>query len=534
MPNLPIAIISVLSIFLPLFCKPTFKKLCTLFCGHVLCRGNRTVTEILKRLNLRNIKNYSKYHDFFKKDRWSSLGASKQLFLNLANQVPGELVILVDSTVERRKGPKIKSLGKQRDAVRSTKSNKVLVTGIHWLIFSIGIKFPWCNRTWATPFLSIPMPPEEPLSSSTNKKDIQKRTKKAHLKEAKNHSEKAKAHIEKAEKHSEKAIKKYESAKKHIKKSEKYIEEAKKHRKEAKKHTKEAKKHTEEAEKHKKEAEKYPVVKRHKTMTNYVCQVVKLLSKWLPGRKITIVGDSAFATYALANTCIKNNIGLVSRMRVDARTFKFPDASKGRGRKKIVGDRLPTFKEMSEDPSTPWEDMEVDWYSESKKKLQVISGICLWYGYGIKPVPIKWVLTRESKDNDTVTVLFSTDIEMTKETIIKIFVSRWSLEVTFEESRRHLGMETQRQWSDKAIERTTPCILASYSVVNLVVLESLKMSEKTIPIQKSSWYKKESVTFSDVLAYLRREILKETFASVEQNPDVADLFTEFIEQMSAA
>jgi hypothetical protein len=49
-------------------------------------------------------------------------------------------------------------------------------------------------------------------------------------------------------------------------------------------------------------------------------------------------------------------------------------------------------------------------------------------------------------------------------TVIETFILRWQLEVTFEEVRRHLGMETQRQWSDNAIDRTTSCILALYSI----------------------------------------------------------------------
>lgn len=54
--------------------------------------------------------------------------------------------------------------------------------------------------------------------------------------------------------------------------------------------------------------------------------------------------------------------------------------------------------------------------------------------------------------------LMSTDPLMTPEQIIEFYIDRWSLEVTFEESRVHFGVETQRQWSDKAIARSTPCV----------------------------------------------------------------------------
>lgn len=448
MSNLPSSILATLSIFLPVFSQPSFLKLLLLFQGHVLCNGRRTVADILKRLGLRNIKNYSKHHDFFKKSKWSALKCAEILFLKLVTLVSEEIKISIDATVERRKGPKIKGLGIQRDAVRSTKTKKVLVPGLNWLVSAIHIKFPWSNREWALPFLTILMPPEKPLSSSKNKKDLEKS-------------------------------------------------------------------------------------KRHKTMTEWTCQVAMLLRRWIgPSRKITIVADSAFATYLLANTCINLGITLVSRMRLDARTFEFPDP---KGRKKLVGKRLPTFKEMLEDPNLTWSIMETMWYGGVRKKIEILEGSCLWYGYGIRPVPIKWVLTRDLNNNETATVIFSTDINHSLTGIIEGFIGRWQLEVTFEEARRHLGMETQRQWSDNAIDRITPIILASYSIINLVALECQKSSGEKIPIQTSSWYKKAHVTFSDVLAYVRGKILHEKyFLWFDKNTELGVELEEILKQMTAA
>jgi len=166
---------------------------------------------------------------------------------------------------------------------------------------------------------------------------------------------------------------------------------------------------------------------------------------------------------------------------------------------------------MLKDPSLIWETIEVLWYGGKKKKIEILTGTCLWYGYGIRPVPIKWVLTRDCNHKGGVALLFSTDVNMSPSTIIEGFVLRWQLEVTFEETRRHLGMETQRQWSDKAIDRITPCILASYSIINLMALEMIKSKGENIPIQTSSWYKKTHTTFSDVLTYLRAQILRKKY-----------------------
>src|SRR3954463_10686816 len=77
-------------------------------------------------------------------------------------------------------------------------------------------------------------------------------------------------------------------------------------------------------------------------------------------------------------------------------------------------------------------------------------------------------------------------------------------ETTFEEARRHLGMETQRQWSDLAILRTTPALLALFSLVALWV--SHLAAERGPPLECVRWYSKSLPTFSDALALVRREL----------------------------
>jgi hypothetical protein len=420
MPDLPQAILRILTLFAPLFSRSVFKNACQLFLGHILCKNRRTIADVLRQLGLRNIKNYSKYHWFLSGAKWCSIRASKILLFRLIKLCLFDIVISIDSTIERRKGPQIKGLGRQRDAVQSTKGNKVLVIGLNWLVCAIHIQFPWTSRIWACPFFSVLMPPENPLASSKNKSDLKKR-------------------------------------------------------------------------------------RRHKTLNEWASQIVRIIAKWIGKIKnITIVADSAFATYILANTCIDMGVNLVSRMRLDARTFEFPTINK-KGRPRLVGKRLPTFEKLAKDSSQIWQEVSVKWYGEITKEVSILTGTCLWYGYGERPVPIKWVLIKTGNESS---VLFSTNLNHSPEYIIDSFVQRWQLESTFEECKRHLGVETQRQWSDKSIDRTTPCLFASYSIINLMALELTKAKNESIPMQESSWYKKRLPTFSDVLNYLRLDILK--------------------------
>lgn len=84
------------------------------------------------------------------------------------------------------------------------------------------------------------------------------------------------------------------------------------------------------------------------------------------------------------------------------------------------------------------------------------------------------------------------------------FVQRWQVEVTFEEARRHLGLETQRQWSDRAIAGTTPVLLSLFTLVALLATRLVRAG--TLPMALAAWYQKPTPTFSDALAAVRAEL----------------------------
>src|SRR4051794_36566183 len=91
--------------------------------------------------------------------------------------------------------------------------------------------------------------------------------------------------------------------------------------------------------------------------------------------------------------------------------------------------------------------------------------------------------------------------------VVRWFVRRWQVEVTFREARDHLGVETQRQWSDRAIARTTPCLLGLFSRVALLAahLDHRILSA----VCTAAWYRKRHPTFADALAAIRRQFWRE-------------------------
>ena len=81
---------------------------------------------------------------------------------------------------------------------------------------------------------------------------------------------------------------------------------------------------------------------------------------------------------------------------------------------------------------------------------------------------------------------------------------RWQVEVTFEEARAHLGIETQRQWSDLAIARTTPALLGLFSLVTVLAHQLLQGHH--LLARQAAWYHKQLPTFSDTLALVRQQL----------------------------
>jgi len=245
--------------------------------------------------------------------------------------------------------------------------------------------------------------------------------------------------------------------------------------------------------------------KVHKTTIDWTMQMVRAVSRWLGNKLWILVGDGGYASVRLGHMCRESKVSLISRLRLDAQLYDFPEPAPigKRGRKPKKGKRLVSLKYLAEH-GKDWREEEVKWYGGTVKSICLMSGICLWHTPGEEPLPIRWVLVADPKGEARTEAFLSTNLELAPKKIIEFFVMRWNVEVTFEESRAHLGVETQRQWSDKAISRSTPALLGIFSLVCLMAYH-LKSEMSIIP-QSSAWYIKTGATFSDVLALVRRTL----------------------------
>lgn len=243
--------------------------------------------------------------------------------------------------------------------------------------------------------------------------------------------------------------------------------------------------------------------KKHRTAPERAAVLVQLVRRWQPARAIVVGGDSGYGVVALAETCRRRDVTFVARLRLTAALYApVPPQPKGKpGVKPQKGPRLPTPGAILKDSDTAWESVTVPWYGGETKTFDLVSETALWHRDGEPPVPIRWVLRRDPTDKLKPVVLGCTNQEATPLQIVTWYVGRWNIEVTFEESRCHLGVETQRQWSRRSIERTTPCVLGLFSLVTVL---AHALHGARLPTRSSAWYAKPEATFADALAVVRR------------------------------
>lgn len=252
--------------------------------------------------------------------------------------------------------------------------------------------------------------------------------------------------------------------------------------------------------------------KRHKTSIDWTMQMITAVRRWVPDSIIVLVTDGGLAAIKLGLRCARfaNPVTYISRLRLDARLFDEPGPQPPgkRGRKPKKGKRQPSLNQRLKDPRTKWWQISIPWYGGKEREIEIAAGASLWHTPGFDPLPIRWVLVRDPLGQFDSTAFFSTDQTLTPLQILIYFIMRWSLEVTFEEARAHLGMETQRQWSDLAIARTTPALLGLFSLITLLAHQLT--GDQPLPVRTAAWYQKQEATFSDAIALVRRYLWMET------------------------
>jgi hypothetical protein len=256
--------------------------------------------------------------------------------------------------------------------------------------------------------------------------------------------------------------------------------------------------------------------KRYHSPAEWTTFIMRHIRRWYPDRQIRLTADGGFASIELVKTVQKigKPVPMVCRGRIDMVLHDLAPAEKPKGQrgfKAKKGARQPKLRERLVDPKTAWTKIVMSWYGGVKKTVDVVSEVSLWYTPGQDPVLLRWLLVKSPPKGDPAcdpdlkpAVYICSDPELSIEEILALAVGRWNIEVTFEEMRAHMGLETQRDWSIKSIGRTVPCL---FGIFSLVVVIAKHLHPESITVQASSWYDKSEPTFSDVLAAVRSHLL---------------------------
>ncbi len=430
MLTLPPGFQRTISVFSATFRKDVWKKVELLLTGAIICPGSRTVCNLLRSVGLHRERCFAKYHRLLNRDKWSAKWIAQVLLKVLVRtftQDGEELVLVLDDTIERRRGQKITKRDTYRDPVRSSKSQLTKCSGLRWLCLALLTRLPWLKpgEYWALPVLTVLCAPERFYNK---------------------------------------------------------------------------------------------LGRQPKKLTDWAHQVITWLSRQTAGlgRAVYLVGDGAFATYKLFMHAQSLAIGLIGRMKLNARLFYPPEEKRPKGKRgpmPCIGKRLPSMKKLLADKRTKWlPAIFSEWYREKQKKMLIASGVAIWHKSKAEMVKVRWVLLKDPEGKKEPMLFACSDWELPPEKIVTLFLRRWKVEVTFAEVRRHLGVETQRQWADLAIERTTPSLMALFSIVCLFA----NTLHKRHPIRPNTtaWYKKQKITFSDVLSAVRLEIWAKSKLSI--------------------
>ena len=288
----------------------------------------------------------------------------------------------------------------------------------------------------------------------------------------------------------------------------------------------------------------------YKKRTTLALELFKVLLEWNVelGRRLTLITDSEYA----CRTIVKHlpaAVTFIGPVVMNAALFDFPSPQQkpGRGAPRKRGDRLPTPAQLITDPSYPWIETTVTLYGRSVAVL-VKTVTCLWYQVaGLRPVRL--VITRDPKGHFEDRVFFCTDKDLPIVDVLRLFCCRWSLKVTFFNTKQLLGLEDPRNgWGllknrrrgekrtgpqprddkgRKAVEPTVPCLLYLYGLVYVWYFENGKPDQDVARARfLAPWDRhKREPSFADILDALRRDLTAST--EFFMHPDESRVMQQF-------
>jgi DDE superfamily endonuclease len=246
----------------------------------------------------------------------------------------------------------------------------------------------------------------------------------------------------------------------------------------------------------------------HRTRPELAVEMISLISAWFPERQFLVTGDSAYGGASVLRK-LPNNVDLISHVHPKGALYEPAPASrpgqKGAPRKK--GGRLPGMAAWADEESQPWRQLGFDQFGLHATLLVKVQK-ALYYKAG-KDRLLTIVLVRDAVGKRPDQMFYSTRLDWSARTILSKYAARWSIEVTFENSKQLLGLEDPANRVEQAVRRTAPMALVLYS---LIVAWFHKTGHMHVQFPDRPWYRhKHQPSFADMLTTLRRMSWEEHF-----------------------
>lgn len=244
--------------------------------------------------------------------------------------------------------------------------------------------------------------------------------------------------------------------------------------------------------------------RRHKTPCDLARQLVAAMIHWFPRRRFVLLGDGGYASHELARFCRRHrrHVTLVALFHSRANLYAPPPPRrKGRpGRPRVKGDKLPAPEDVV--AAAKRKRSTVGWYGGKKRRVEFVTGTGHWYKSGGGLVPVRWVFVHDLDGTHEDRYFYCTDPSFSPSKIVTLYTGRWSIEVTYQEARCHLGFHTPRSWKEQSVLRTGPCLLGLFSLVCLIHHRHTR--GRGARAAAAAWYAKAEPTFADAVADVRR------------------------------
>jgi hypothetical protein len=244
----------------------------------------------------------------------------------------------------------------------------------------------------------------------------------------------------------------------------------------------------------------------YRKRTQLAVAMLGVLCKHRENQRFHAVADSAYGGQTVLGA-LPANCDLTSRLGGNARLYDAPPKKTGgRGRPRVRGSQLPTPTQML---AGRCRHVSLEIYGRSER-ARLADGQARVYAVPGRPLLV--VAVEALKGGRGKEAFYSTAHGATPEEVIGWYAQRWSLEVSFHDSKQHLGFEEPQGWSRKAVERTAPMAMLFYS---LIVLWFAQEGHRYYKPLECPWYEsKAAPSFADMLATLRRQTVRQKVLSL--------------------